>query len=57
MKSAKPELMRPSTPSTRLVIVFGMLRLKATTATVQIDCTSNHSSSDPSCAPHTAAKR
>src|SRR5688572_13833886 len=57
MKSAKPALISPSTPSTRLVIVSGMLRLNTLTATVQIACTSSHSGSEPSCAPHTAAKR
>ena len=57
MNSAKPALITPSTPITRLVIADGMLRLKSTTENVQIDCTNSHNRSDPSCAPHTAANR
>ncbi len=53
----KPALTKPSTPSTRLRNCVGSARLKAATASVQIASTSIHSSSEPSCAPHTAATR
>jgi hypothetical protein len=51
----KPPLMRPITPSTRLEKLNGSWRLKAATATLQIDRIKIHSSSEPSCAPHSAA--
>ena len=57
VNSMKPPLIRPITPSTRLEKVAGSWRLKAATATLQIDRIKIHSSSEPSCAPHTAATR
>ncbi len=53
----KPELMSPMTPSTRLEKVNGSARLKAATATLQIERIKIHSSKEPSCAPHSAATR
>ena len=55
MNSMKPALMRPITPSTRLEKVSGSWRLNAATATLQIDRIRIHSSSEPSCAPQSAA--
>ncbi len=57
MNSANPALMTPSTPMTRLVIACGMLRLNAATDSVHVACAKSHKRSEPSCAPHTAAKR
>ena len=51
----KPALMRPITPSTRLEKLEGSWRLNAATATLQIDRIKIHSSSEPSCAPQSAA--
>ena len=57
MNSANPALMSPSTPSTRLWTVCGSTRLKAATAMVHNARIKSHNSSDPSCAPQTAAIR
>ena len=57
MNDRKPIATTPSTPSTRAANVSGMLRLNAATAIDQVDNASAHSSSEPSCAPHTAVKR
>jgi hypothetical protein len=57
MNDWKPTLTKPSTPSTREEKVCGRLRLKNATAIDQLDSASAHSSSEPSCAPHTAVKR
>src|ERR1700721_443253 len=54
VKSMNPPLTRPITPSTRLEKLRGSCRLKAATATLQIDRIMIHSSSEPSCAPHRA---
>jgi hypothetical protein len=57
MNSWKPTLTTPSTPITRAAKVSGRLRLNGTTSTDQVDKASAHSSSEPSCAPQTAANR
>ena len=53
----KPQLTSPITPSTRLEKLAGSWRLNAATATLQIDRIKIHSSSEPSCAPQSAATR
>ena len=57
MNSRKPTATSPMTPMTRAIITSGMLRLKSVTAPVQTDNVSAHSSSEPSCPPHTAENR
>ena len=57
MNSIKPQLTKPITPSTRLAKLAGSWRLNAATATLQIDRIRIHSSSEPSCAPQSAAMR
>src|ERR1700722_3920465 len=57
VNSMKPELMRPMTPSTRLEKVKGSARLKAATATLQMERIRLHSSKESSCSPHSAATR
>ena len=57
MKSRNPALTTPRTPSTRAANDSGSCRLKAATASDQVASASAQSTSDPSCAPHTAAKR
>jgi len=55
VNSMKPLLISPITPSTRLEKLCGSWRLKAATATLQMERISIHNSSDPSCAPQSAA--
>ena len=55
MKSRKPTLTRPITPSTRATISPGRWRENSDTATVQPDSISTHSSIEPSCEPQVAA--
>ena len=57
MKSRKPAATRPSTPSTRATMASGRWRERKDTATVQVESISIHSSSEPSCPPHTPATR
>ncbi len=57
MNNRKPTLTMPMTLITRANTTCGTLRLNTVTAPVQIASTSAHSSSDPSCAPHTPAMR
>ncbi len=57
MKTRKPTEIRPSTPSTRALNTCGRLAENSATARVHRARISSHSSSEPSCAPHTAEKR
>ena len=57
MNSRKPTLTQPRTPSTRAVSRCGKERLARATAAVQAHRISCHSTKDPSCALHIAAKR
>ena len=57
VKLEKPTPTRPSTPSTRARNAFGRLFENAATSSAQVARISIHSSSEPSCAPHTAATR
>ena len=57
MKSRKPTLTRPITPSTRATMRSGSWRLKTATAKVQPASISVQSSIEPSCEPQLAAKR
>ena len=53
-KARKPTATTPITPSTRAITTSGSPRENSATAPVQIASTSAHSSSEPSCEPHTA---
>jgi hypothetical protein len=53
-KARKPTLTMPITPSTRAITRAGRPRENSATAAVHSARTSAHSSSEPSCAPHTA---
>ena len=53
----KPTLISPSTPSTRARNATGSPPDSAATSSVQVARIRIHSSSEPSCAPHTAATR
>src|SRR3981081_3602158 len=55
VNNMKPPLIRPITPSTRLEKLKGSCRLKAATATLQIDKIKIPSMSEPACAPHRPA--
>src|ERR1700734_494625 len=55
VNNMNPPLTSPMTPRTRLEKLKGSWRLKAATATLQIDRINIHRSSEPSCAPHKAA--
>ena len=57
MNNRKPALTKPSTPSTRERTDMGNEPLVAATATVQIAWIRIHNTSEPSCAPQTAATR
>ena len=57
MKSRNPALTSPITPSTRVTSRSGRWRLKSATAKVQPPSISSHSTIEPSCDPHVAAKR
>jgi len=57
MKSRKPQLTRPMTPSTRATKSCGRRRLNTVTASVHTVRISVHKSSEPSCEPQVAAKR
>ncbi len=53
-KARKPTLIRPITASTRAITTGGKRRENPATAAVHSASTRVHSSSEPSCAPHTA---
>ncbi len=53
-KARKPTLISPITASTRATTSVGSWREQIATAAVHSASTSAHSSSEPSCAPHTA---
>jgi hypothetical protein len=55
MKSRKPALTSPSTPSTRATMASGRWRENSATASVHSDSIIAHSSSEPSCPPQTPA--
>ncbi len=57
MNSRKPTLIQPITASTRPTKAKGSRLLHSATASVHAVSRYSHSSSDPSCPPHTAAKR
>ncbi len=57
MNNKNPMLTRPMTPSTRATKASGRPRLNRVTASVQPPRIKLHSSSEPSCAPHTAEMR
>ena len=57
MKTKKPMLIQPMTPRMRASVARGSWRLNSTTAKVHSASISVHSSSDPSCPPHTPAMR
>ena len=57
MKARKPTAISPITAITREANTSGSFWLNAASATVHILRIRIHSSSEPSCAPHTAAMR
>ena len=57
VNSRKPKLTNPSTPMTRLAKLAGRLRLAIATASVHAARIQAHNSSEPSCAPQSAATR
>ena len=57
MNNRNPQLTSPSTDSTRARITRGTLGVNIATAPVHSASTSDHSSSEPSCDPHTPEMR
>ena len=57
MNSKKPTLISPMTASTRATIACGRWRENSVTITVHSARMKVHNRIEPSCPPHTAAKR
>ena len=57
MNTRKPQPTKPITASTRATKASGIRRLNTVTATPQALSMNAHSNNEPSCPPHTAAKR